>query len=161
MEFSGTEHQRIIDRTTVLTADTIINLTDAKDGLYGIRLAHALQIPDKKIKEFKDDKGNVTIVKGVKDSIANGNYLTSEGKQGDDAWSTRGRWCKVYGKMGNDSISIAIIDHPKTPTILPSGMHVGMDYLPLIRLEKKYLPMENRQKIFNYKKEHPLRFVTG
>jgi hypothetical protein len=115
LEFSGTEHQRIIDRTTVLTADTIINLTDAKDGLYGIRLAHALQIPDNKDKEFKDDKGNVTIVKGVIDSIANGNYLTSEGKQGDDAWSTRGRWCKVYGKMGNDSISIAIIDHPENP----------------------------------------------
>jgi Methane oxygenase PmoA len=115
LEFSGTEHLRIIDRTTVLTADTIVNLTDAKDGLYGIRLAHALQIPDNKDKEFKDDKGNVTVVKAIKDSIANGNYLTSEGKTGDDAWSTRGRWCKVFGKIGNDSISIAIIDHPGNP----------------------------------------------
>ena len=74
-----------------------------------------MQIPDNKDKEFNDDKANVTVVKGVKDSIANGNYLTSEGKTGDDAWSTRGRWCKVYGKMGNDSISIAIIDHPLNP----------------------------------------------
>ena len=115
LEFSGTKHQRIIDRTTVLTADTIINFNDAKDGLYGIRLAHALQIPSNKDQEFKDDKGNVTVVKGVNDNIANGNYLTSEGKTGDDAWSTRGRWCKVYGKMGNDSISIAIIDHPENP----------------------------------------------
>ncbi|MEO8412612.1 MAG: PmoA family protein [Ginsengibacter sp.] len=115
LEFSGSTHQRIIDRTTVLTADTTINFTDAKDGLYGMRLAHALQIPYNKDKEFKDDKGNVTIVKGVKDAIANGNYITSEGKQGDDAWSTRGRWCKVYGKMGNDSISITIIDHPGNP----------------------------------------------
>ena len=115
LEFSGTEHFRIIDRTTVLTADTTVNFIDAKDGLYGIRLAHALQIPSVKDEKFKDDKGNVTIVKGVKDKIANGNYITSEGKQGDDAWSTRGRWCKVYGKMGNDSISIAIIDHPANP----------------------------------------------
>ena len=38
--------------------------------------------------KFTDDKGNVTIVKKSTDSIANGNYLTSEGKQGDDAWST-------------------------------------------------------------------------
>jgi hypothetical protein len=113
--FSGTSHRRIIDRTTVLTADTTVNFNDAKDGLYGIRLAHALQIPINKNQEFKDDKGNVTIVKGATDKIANGNYLTSEGKQGDDAWSTRGRWCKVYGKMGSDSISIAIIDHPKNP----------------------------------------------
>ena len=115
LEFSGTEHLRIIDRTTVLTADTTVNFTDAKDGLYGIRLAHALQIPSIKDEKFKDDKGNVTIVTGVKDKIANGNYITSEGKQGDDAWSTRGRWCKVYGKMGNDFISIAIIDHPENP----------------------------------------------
>jgi hypothetical protein len=115
LEFSGTEHLRIIDRTTVLTADTLINFADAKDGLYGIRLAHALQIPDKKDKEFKDDKGNVTVIKGSPDPIANGNYLTSEGRTGDAAWSTRGKWCKVYGKMGNDSISIAIIDHPENP----------------------------------------------
>lgn len=115
LKFSGTEHQRIIDRTTVLTAGTLINFADAKDGLYGIRLAHALQIPENKDQEFKDNKGNVTVVKKVNDSIANGNYLTSEGKKGDEAWSTRGRWCKAYGKMGNDSISIAIIDHPKNP----------------------------------------------
>ena len=115
LEFKGTGHLRIIDRTTTLTADTTVNFNDAKDGLYGIRIAHALQIPSTKDQEFKDNKGNVTIVKGVTDSIANGNYLTSEGKQGDDAWSTRGRWCKVYGKMGNDSISIAIIDHPQNP----------------------------------------------
>ncbi|MEP6949250.1 MAG: PmoA family protein [Ginsengibacter sp.] len=115
LEFSGTAHQRIIDRVTVLTADTTVLFTDAKDGLYGIRLAHALQIPTDKDQEFTDNKGNITVVKGGTDHIANGNYLTSEGKQGDSAWSTRGRWCKVYGKMGNDSISIAIIDHPKNP----------------------------------------------
>ena len=113
LEFSGTEHRRIIDRTTVLKADTSVLFTDAKDGMYGIRLAHALEIPTNKDQEFKDDKGNVTVVKGGTDKIPNGNYLTSEGKTGDDAWSTRGRWCKVFGKMGNDSISVTIIDHPK------------------------------------------------
>ena len=63
------EHQRIIDRVTVLKADTTILFTDAKDGLYGIRLAHALQIPTDKDQEFKDDKGNVTVVKGGTDHI--------------------------------------------------------------------------------------------
>ena len=115
LEFSGTGQQRIIDRVTVLKADTTVLFTDAKDGLYGIRLAHALQIPTNKDQEFKDDKGNVTVVKGGTDHVANGNYLTSENKTGDDAWSTRARWCKAYGKMGNDSISVAIIDHPANP----------------------------------------------
>jgi len=113
--FSGNEHQRFIDRETKLTAVKDVSLTDAKDGLLGLRLAHELQIPTSEDQKFTDDKGNVTIVKGGTDAIPNGTYITSEGKTGNDAWSTRGRWCKVYGKMGNDSISIAIIDHPKNP----------------------------------------------
>jgi hypothetical protein len=112
-EFTGTTHQRIIDRITVLKANTDVLFTDAKDGLLGLRLAHELQIPTTEDQKFTDNKGNVTIVKGGTDNIPNGTYLTSEGKQGNDAWSTRGKWCKVYGKMGNDSISIAIIDNPQ------------------------------------------------
>ena len=114
-EFSGTADMRIIDRMTTLIADTLVLFKDAKDGMLGLRLAHELQIPAMQDKQFTDDKGNVTTVKASADSIANGNYLTSEGKQGDSAWSTRGRWCKVYGKMGNDSVSVAIIDHPLNP----------------------------------------------
>jgi hypothetical protein len=112
LEFSGTDHQRIIDRVTTLTADTDLLFKDAKDGLLGFRLAHALQIPTDQDQKFTDDKGNVTIVKAGTDKLPNGTYLTSEGKTGDSAWSTRARWCKVYGKMDNDSITIAIIDHP-------------------------------------------------
>ncbi len=114
-EFSGTTHQRIIDRVTTLTANTDALFTDAKDGLLGIRLAHALEMPTDKDQKFTDDKGNVTIVKGGTDKIPNGNYISNVGKVGDDVWSTRGRWCKLYGKMGNDSISVAIIDHPLNP----------------------------------------------
>ncbi|MEO5891891.1 MAG: PmoA family protein [Ferruginibacter sp.] len=114
-EFSGDAHQRMIDRVTTLKANTEVLFTDAKDGLLGIRLAHALQIPTDKDQKFTDDKGNVTVVKGGTDTMANGNYISSEGKQGDSVWSTRGRWCKVYGKMGSDSISVTVIDHPLNP----------------------------------------------
>jgi hypothetical protein len=114
-EFSGTTELRIIDRMTTLIADTIVAFKDAKDGMMAVRIAHELQIPTMQDKQFTDDKGNVTTVKATTDSIANGNYVTSEGKQGDSAWSTRARWCKVFGKMGVDSVSITIIDHPKNP----------------------------------------------
>src|SRR3954469_11918026 len=110
--FSGNEHQRIIDRITTLTADTTVLFKDAKDGMLGLRVARQLQIPSKEDQHYTDDKGNITLVKGGNDTIANGNYLTSEGKTGDDAWSTRARWCKMFGKMGSDSVSITIIDHP-------------------------------------------------
>lgn len=113
LEFSAAGNSRIIDRFTTLTASIDVSFNDVKDGMLGMRLAHELQIPTDKDQKFTDDKGNVTIVKGGTDKIANGNYLSSEGKTGDDVWSTRAVWCKVFGKMGNDSVSIAIIDHPK------------------------------------------------
>lgn len=113
--FSGTPNLRIIDRITVLKANTDVVFKDAKDGMLGLRVAHELQIPSTKDQKFTDDKGNVTIVKVSSDSSANGDYITSEGKRGDEAWSTRGAWCKLYGKMGKDSVTIAIIDHPTNP----------------------------------------------
>jgi len=110
-EFTGpNDHERIIDRMTELTADTDILLADAKDGLLGMRLTHELQIPSGQDQHFTDNKGNITVVK--KDTVSNGNYLTSEGKNGDAAWGTRGRWCKVFGKINDDSVSITIFDHP-------------------------------------------------
>jgi Methane oxygenase PmoA len=114
-EFSGDANQRIIDRFTTLKADTVVVFKDAKDGMLGLRLTHELQIPTNEDQQFTDNKGNVTIVKGGTDHVANGNYITSAGKTGNDAWSTRGIWCKVFGKMGADSVSIAIIDHPENP----------------------------------------------
>src|SRR5688572_4180562 len=121
-EFSGRGTLRIIDRTTTLTAAKDALFSDVKDGFLGIRLAHALQIPTTKDQKFTDDKGIVTIVKGGTDTVANGNYLSSEGLQGDSVWSTRARWCKVYGKMGGDSVSVVIIDHPSN-TNYPTFWH--------------------------------------
>lgn len=98
--FSGNTNQRIIDRTTTLTAVTDALFTDVKDGLLGLRIAHALQMPD-------------STAKKIPDTIARGNYLSSTGKTGNKVWGTRASWCKVYGKIGTDSVSVAIIDHPQ------------------------------------------------
>ncbi len=114
-EFSGTARSRTIDRVTTLKAVQPVTFTDAKDGLLGLRLAHELQIPNDQDQKFTDSKGIVTVVKGGTDHVPNGTYLTSAGKRGNDAWSTRGVWCKAYGKMGADSVSVAIIDHPQNP----------------------------------------------
>ncbi len=112
-EFSAVGNSRIIDRTTTLTAATDVAFNDVKDGFLGMRLAHELQIPTNQDQKFTDDKGNVTVVKGGTDKIANGNYLSNEGKMGDAVWSTRAKWVKAFGKMGADSVSVTIIDHPK------------------------------------------------
>jgi hypothetical protein len=113
LEFSLAGNNRIIDRVTTLKAKITTTFTDAKDGMLGMRLAHELQIPTSQDQKFTDSKGIVTIVKGGTDVVPNGNYLTSEGKEGDNAWSTRAAWCVAYGKMNNEMVSVAIIDHPK------------------------------------------------
>ena len=157
-EFSGNDHQRIIDRITILKADTLVTFTDAKDGLLGLRLAHALEIPTNEDQKFTDDKGNVTVVKGGTDKIPNGNYVTSEGKQGNDAWSTRGVWCKVYGKMGNDSISITIIDHPKNPNY-PTFWHArGYGLFAANPLGEKVFTNGKSQKNLTLKKGESVSF---
>lgn len=111
--FKADENKRIIDRITTLTAKQDVTMPDIKDGMLGLRLAHELEMPSKKKQEFKDDKGNVTVVEGNADNAPSGNYITSEGKQGDDAWGTRAQWCMLYGKIGEDTASIVIIDHPR------------------------------------------------
>jgi len=111
--FSGNVDERIIDRITTLTAVKDVVFNDAKDGMLGMRVTKELQIPTMETKKFTDDKGIVTTVKAIKDPTINGNYITSEGKEGDSAWATRGNWCLLYGKKNNELISIAMIDHPK------------------------------------------------
>jgi hypothetical protein len=158
-EFSGTAHQRIIDRVTVLKANTDVLFKDAKDGMLGLRVAHELQIPAMKDQKFTDDKGNITIVKKRTDSIANGNYITSEGKQGDSAWSTRAVWCKLFGKMKNDSISISIIDHPGNPNY-PAFWHArGYGLFAANPLGEKVFTNGKSEKNLHLKKGESVQFV--
>lgn len=157
-EFSGHDHQRIIDRVTVLKANTAVTFKDAKDGMLGIRLAHELQIPAVQDQSFKDDKGNVTIVKATKDKIATGNYLTSTGKTGDDAWSTRAAWCMAYGKMGNDSVSVIIMDHPGNPNY-PAFWHArGYGLFAVNPLGEKIFTNGKSEKNLHLSKGDSVRF---
>jgi hypothetical protein len=79
-----------------------------------IRVTTPLQLPSSaKESQFTDARGTVTNVAGGEG--ANGNYLSSEGKEGDQVWGTRGRWMKLYGHLGSESVDLVMIDHPKNP----------------------------------------------
>ena len=113
--FHGVDNTRTIDRITTLTAqkDTVF-FKDIKDGMLGMRVTKELEMPSDKIDEFIDSKGNRTKV-SASGNGANGTYLTSAGKKGNDAWGTRGNWCIMYGEKAGQAISVAIVDHPKNP----------------------------------------------
>ncbi len=62
-----------------------------------------------------DPSGRATTVAKLDNTGVNGTYLTSEGKKGDAAWGTRGRWCNLSGLVGDEPITISILDHPANP----------------------------------------------
>jgi hypothetical protein len=114
--FRGSANSRSIDFIATLTAqDQPVVLNYNKDGLLGLRVRRELEMPSTEPGIFTDANGNVTKVPPMDNSIVTGNYLTSEGKSGDAAWSTRGRWCMLTGKIAAEPVTIAILDYPKNP----------------------------------------------
>jgi len=107
---------RVVDRIATLRAsDVAVKFNDAKDGLFGLRVARALESPLDKPETVFDSHGNPTTVGAADSAEISGEYLTSEGKRGKEAWGTRGRWCLLRGRAGGEDITIAILDHPKNP----------------------------------------------
>jgi hypothetical protein len=114
--FRGGPGFRSVDRITTLTAqDEKVVFQDAKDGLLGIRVVRALEIPSDKPEVYTDVSGHTTTVAKLDNTGVNGTYLTSEGKKGDAAWGTRGDWCNLSGKVGDEPVTITIFDHPGNP----------------------------------------------
>jgi len=114
--FRGGPDFRSVDRiTTLRTQDEKVVFADAKDGMLGLRVVRALEMPSDKAEVFTDASGRATAVAKLDNTGVNGVYLTSEGKKGEAAWGTRGRWCNLSGKIGDELVTIAILDHPANP----------------------------------------------
>ncbi len=95
--FSGSASLRRIERITTLKARQRVLFKDAKDGFLGFRVARELELP-------------------------RGNYLNSEGLQGDSAWGKRARWCRLSAPQNSTVTSIVILDHPSN-TGYPAYWH--------------------------------------
>jgi hypothetical protein len=114
--FRGGAGWRSVDRITQLTAQgERVALTDNKEGVLGLRVARQLEIPSTRPEVFTDASGRPTTVAKLDNAGVNGDYLTSEGKAGDAAWGTRGRWCLLSARIGDEPVTIAILDHPSNP----------------------------------------------
>ncbi|WP_435357164.1 PmoA family protein [Emticicia sp. SJ17W-69] len=112
--FQGTDNQRIMDRTTTLTAaDKEVLFKDVKDGMFAIRVARQLEHPSTKAEIFTDASGVATKVPSLDNAGITGSYRNKEGIEGEDTWAKRSDWINLRGKIGDEKISVAIIDHPK------------------------------------------------
>jgi hypothetical protein len=107
---------RIIDRITTLTAaDTTVLFKDTKEGMFGIRVARQLELPSRSGVILIDSTGNPSKTRDTLNTGVSGNYLSSEGLQGDAVWGTRAKWMNLYGTIGNEKVSVAVCDHPRNP----------------------------------------------
>lgn len=99
---------RIIDRATTLKAsgaDTV-RFKDTKEGMFGLRVARQLELPGDDEAD-NNEGGNAANVR------LTGNYRSSEGVTGEKVWSTRAKWMNLYGRIGDENVSVVICDHPK------------------------------------------------
>jgi hypothetical protein len=114
--FHAAPNVRAIDRITTLTAvDTTVTFHDNKDGMLGLRVRRELEQPADKPETFTDAAGRPTTVKVLDNKGVTGKYVSSEGKEGDAVWSTRGKWTLLGGTVEGEPVTLAILDHPSNP----------------------------------------------
>jgi hypothetical protein len=95
--FSAGEGRRAIDRIATLTAAGPATFKDHKEGLLALRLGPALE------------------QRRAGPAGGTGEYRSSEGKVGDGVWGTRARWVMLTGRIGDEPVTVAILDHPNNP----------------------------------------------
>jgi hypothetical protein len=111
--FNGTGNMRTIERITTLTAlQEDVSFKDNKEGVIGIRLARELEHPSSKPEIFTDASGQATPVAKMNNEGVTGKYRSSEGIEGDAVWGTRGRWVNLSGKIGQEEVSLVLLDNP-------------------------------------------------
>ena len=112
--FIARDSIRIIDRITTLTAtgpDSVL-FRDTKEGMFGIRVARQLELPDDQEVTLTDASGKQTIKTSANEGVT-GNYRSSEGVTGEDVWSTRAKWMNLHGVVEGENVSVVVCDHPK------------------------------------------------
>jgi hypothetical protein len=107
---------RVVDRISTLTAlDKPAVFKDAKDGLLALRVRRELEQPSTEAATYTDASGRLTTVKAMDTNGVTGLYRSSEGSTGDAVWGMRGRWTMLTGKVEQENITLALLDHPKNP----------------------------------------------
>ncbi len=114
--FAGGPARRVIDRATVLSAaGRRVVFADNKEGLFGIRVARALEMPSSEPLVVSDASGRPTAVPVLRNEGVSGAYTSSEGLSGDAVWGTRGRWVALRGRVGREDVVLLMLDHPANP----------------------------------------------
>lgn len=112
--FSSVGQTRIIDRTTTLTArQQEVHFEDNKEGLLGMRVTRALEHPTQDPQTLTNASGKASDVAIIDNRGVGGEYTSSAGVKGEKVWATKAEWVNLAGRIGDEEISIIIMDHPE------------------------------------------------
>ncbi|MBK7106911.1 MAG: PmoA family protein [Ignavibacteriae bacterium] len=112
--FMANNDSRIIDREVTLTAQNEpVLFKDNKEGMIAIRVARQLEHPSKDPVTLSDAHGKKTDVPVLDNTGVTGHYISSEGIEGDDVWSTRARWVSLDGTIDGKDVKVVIFDNPE------------------------------------------------
>ncbi len=106
---------RMVDRVTTLTAlDEAVSFEDNKEGVLGLRVTRALEMPSERPVEVLAADGS--IMHTLENEHVTGRYRNSEGVAGyPDVWGKRARWMMLSGIVEGGPVTVAILDHPQNP----------------------------------------------
>jgi hypothetical protein len=114
--FRGSDEVRIIDRITTLAAiDLNILFKDSKEGMMGIRVTRAMELPENNIIKVLNEDLVPVEVKDNEGNRSRGHYLNSEGIEELDVWGQRARWVRLGTDIDGQKVGIIIMDHPGNP----------------------------------------------
>ena len=110
--FRGNGDEYSLDRITTLTAQNEeVRFNDNKEGVLGIRVTRELEHPSDKPDIFTDANGIPTGVPVLDNTGVTGKYVNSEGVEGTDCWGKRADWVNLTATVGEEPVSLVIIDH--------------------------------------------------
>lgn len=122
--FQGTQHRRSITHFTRLKSTAgDITFNDSKEGVFGIRVARALELPSNKPTLLTGKNLKVLSQAVVDKTGVTGAYRNSEGLSGYPlVWGKRARWMQLGGTIENTPVSIVIFDAPSNVNHPPHWM---------------------------------------
>ena len=112
-EFRAAAGMRSITRTTTWTAaDRPVTFNDTKEGAFGIRVARELDHASKQPTRLVGSDGKPEAQPRVDTSKTTGQYLASDGTEGEAVWGTRAPWMALRGTVNGEPLTLVILDHP-------------------------------------------------
>ena len=107
--------ERMIDRITTLTATSgRVDFADTKEGMLGLRVTRALEMPSDDPVLLTGPSGEPMEEPVMNNEGVTGHYRNSEGIEGyPDVWGKRAKWMTLSGEVEQKPVTVAIFDHPK------------------------------------------------